>query len=87
MFGCGFILLCLNATFGVHCSRVVSALMACVEISLWLALHVKVSLGGIVKDVVSSGSNGSYERTTCWIKGSILVINGTAPGVLFRVCR
>ena len=86
MFGCGFIPLCLNATFGVHCSRVVSALMACIEISLWFALHVKVTLGSLVMDAMSIGSVGPCECTTCWITGSILVIIGTAPGVLFCMC-
>ena len=76
----------LNATFGVHCSRVVRALMACLEISLWFALHVKDALGGLVIDAVSIGSIGTCECTTCWITGSILVIIGTAPGLLFRVC-
>ena len=69
VFGCGLILLFLNAMFGVHCSRVVSALMACLEISLWLALHVKGTLGGLVIDVVSIGSVGLCECTTCWITG------------------
>ena len=87
VFGCGSSPLCLNATFGVHCSRVVSALMACLEIILFFALHVKFTPGGLVIDAVSIGSIGSCEYTTCWITGAILVIIGTAPGVLFRVRR
>ena len=86
-FGCGFSPLCRNISFGVHCSRVVSALMACLEIILFVALHVKRSPGGLVIDAVSIGSVVSCWYTTCWITGTILVIIGTAPGVLFRVCR
>ena len=87
VFGCGSSPLCLNATFSVHCSRVDSALMACLEIILFDALHVKFTFGGIVIDAVSIGSVGSCEYATCWITGMILVITGTAPGVLFCVCR
>ena len=54
--GCGSSPLYLNTMFGVHCSRVVSALMACLEIILFFALHVKVSPGGLVIDAVSIGS-------------------------------
>ena len=79
----------MNATFGVHRSWVVSALMACFEIMLWLALHVKAIPSGFVLVMVTV-SIGSVVMCVCkmfWITGSIRVIVGTAPGVLFRVCR
>ena len=61
--------------------------MACVEISFCRALHVSGTLGGLVIDAARIGSVGSCAYTTFWIVGSILVITGTATGVLFRVCR
>ena len=51
--------MCLSATFGVRCSRVVNALMACLEMSLWLALHLKFARGGLSVDVVSIGVGAS----------------------------
>ena len=61
--------------------------MACIDISLWFALHVKFTLGGLVIDAVSIGSVVLCEYMVCWITGAILVIIGTAPGGLFLVCR
>ena len=40
----------------MHCSRVISALMACVEIRLCVALHVNSALGGFVINAVRIGS-------------------------------
>ena len=79
--------LCLNATFGMHCSRVVNALMACLDMRLCMALHVKDALRGLVVSVVSIGFGGAYGCARCWITCLVLLINGTAPGVLFCVCR
>ena len=43
-------------------------------------------LGGLVIDTARIGSVGSCVYTTFWITGLILVITGTVPGVLLRVC-
>ena len=56
------------------------------DISLCLALHVNGTLGSLVIDAARIGSIGPCVYTTCWITGLILVITGTAPGVLFCVC-
>ena len=45
------------------------------------------TLGGLVIDTARIGSVDSCAYTTFWITGSILVVNGTVPGVLLRVCR
>ena len=88
VFGCGLNPFCLNASFGVHCSRVVRALMACVDIMLCIALHENITLGGLIIDAARIGSVGSCEYTQLLIAcSSILAINGTAPGVLLRVWR
>ena len=78
----------MNASFGVNRSWVVSALMACLEIMLWLVLHVKAIPGGfvLIMVAVSIGSVVLCVCTTFWITCSIRVIVGTAPGVLFCVC-
>ena len=61
--------------------------MACVEISLCCALHVNGTSGGLVIDAVMIGSIGLCAYAAFWMTGSsILIINGTAPGVLLRVC-
>ena len=74
--------------FGVHCSRVARALMAWAEIRLCLALHVNLVSGGRVIEAARMGSDGSCKYTALLIVCvSILVINGTAPGVLLRVWR
>ena len=86
VFGFGLSPRCLNASFGVHCSRVVRALMAWVEISICRALHVNLTFGGLINDVVRIRSVGSCEYAA-FACSSILVINGTAPGVLLRVWR
>ena len=45
------------------------------------------TLGGRVIDTARIGLNGSRAYATFWIPGSsILAIDGTAPGVLLRVC-
>ena len=68
----------------MHCSRVVSALMACLEIMLWFALHVKCTPGGLVIDAASIGSLGSCAYTTCWITG-IIVFGIIVRGIIVRV--
>ena len=79
---------CLNAEFGVHCSQGVRVLMAWVVTRLCCALHVHVTFGSRVIEAARIGSSRSCMYTTFWITGSsILAINGTAPGVLLRVCR
>ena len=45
------------------------------------------TLGGLVIDAARIGSVGLCAYTMFWITGSILVITGTAPEVLLRVCR
>jgi len=57
--------LCLNATFGVHCSRIVNALMAFLDMRLWFALYVKDVLSGLVVSVVSIGFGGAYFVGKC----------------------
>jgi len=58
-----------------------------VEIRLCRVLHDHGTVGGRVIDAARIGSIGSCAYTTFWITGSsILAINGTAPGVLLRVC-
>ncbi len=88
MLGFGPSVRCLNALFGVHCSQVIRALMAWVEIILLRALYAHGVVGGCIIDAVRIGSIGSCVNTTCWNTGSlILAINGTVPGVLLRVWR
>ena len=88
MFGHGPSACCLDASFCVHCLRVVRALMAWAEIRLCRALHANGTLGGRVIEAARIGSIGPCAYTTFWITGSlILVVNGTVPGVLLRVCR
>ena len=57
------------------------------DISLFRAVHANGTLGGSVMEAVRIGSVRSCVCKTFWITGLILVIAGTAPGVLFRVCR
>ena len=86
MLGFGSNASCRNANFGVHCSRVIRALMAWVEINLLRARYLHGVVGGCIIDAARIGSSGSCVYSTCWITGSsILAIAGTAPGVLFRV--
>ena len=61
--------------------------MACVEIRLCLAMHVNRPLGCCVINAARIGFIGSSSYTLFWVTGSILVISGTAPGVLLRVCQ
>ena len=70
---------------------IVRGIIACVNIGWGLFDGNNFAFGIIVRlfviDAVWIGSSGSCWYTTCWITGAILVIIGTAPGVLFRVCR
>ena len=58
------------------------------EIRLCLAVHVNFAVGGRVIEAARMGSVGSCAYTVLLIVcSSILVIVGTAPGVLFLVIR
>ena len=64
------------------------ALMACMDIMLCRALYVYGVHCICVADMTRLGSVGSCECVALLMAGSsILAINGTAPGVLLRVCR
>ncbi len=59
--------------------------MAVLEIKLCLAMHVNGPLGCCVIDAARIGIVGSSSCTLFWVTDLILVIAGTAPGVLLRV--
>ena len=70
MLGFGPSACCLNSLFGVHCSWVIRALMALVEIILVRALCAHGVVGGCINDAARIGSSGLCAYTMCWIIGS-----------------
>ena len=85
----------MNMGLILHCSRIVRAFTACLEIMRLRAICWSAG-GGWIMEKARMGSSGSclytnllglYGGNPCGLSLTILLMGGTAPGVFLRVFR